>query len=70
VPGCVAVDGQARMGWDGMGWGKKDCWGTVLHWDRGSDKETTAVSGGKDRGCELICRMPWVDSYCQTRKRM
>jgi hypothetical protein len=65
--------GWDGMGWDGMGWngmGEKRLLGdsTPLGW--GSDKKTTAVSGGKDRGCKLIRRMPWVDSCCQTRKRM
>jgi len=31
---------------------KTDCWGRVPHWDGGSDEETTAASGGRDRGCE------------------
>jgi hypothetical protein len=59
--GCAAVGqtGRDGMGWDGMGWdgmgwngmGEKRLLGdsTPLGW--GSDKKTTAVSGGKDRGC-------------------
>jgi hypothetical protein len=52
VPGRVAVDGRAGTMPGPEGREKTDCWGTVPHWDGGSDEETTAASGGRDRGCE------------------
>jgi hypothetical protein len=45
------VDGRGTMpGPEGRE--KTDCWGMGPHWDGGSDEETTAASGGRDRGCE------------------
>jgi hypothetical protein len=46
----VAVPGHAGKGREEKGReGKKtDCWGTVPHWDGGSDNEMTAVSGGRN----------------------
>ena len=52
MPGRVAVDGRAGTMPGPEGRGKTDCWGTAPHWDGGSDEETTAASGGRDRGCE------------------
>jgi hypothetical protein len=52
VPGRVAVDGRPGTMPGPDGTGKTDCVGTVPHWDGGSDEETTAESGGSDRGCE------------------
>ena len=40
---------------------KTDCWGTGPHWDGGSDEETTAASGGRDRGCESVDSRDAVD---------
>jgi hypothetical protein len=48
----VAVDGWAGTMSGLEGRKKTDCWGTVPHWDGASDEETTATSGGRDRGCE------------------
>ena len=52
MPGRVAVDGRAGTMPGPEGREKTDCWGTGPHWDGGSDEETTAASGGRDRGCE------------------
>ncbi len=45
------MDGRAGTMPGPEGRGKTDCWGTGPHWDGGSDEETTAASGGRDRGC-------------------
>ena len=52
MPGRVAVDGRAGTTPGAEGREKTDCWEMVPHWDGGSDEETTAASGGRDRGCE------------------
>jgi hypothetical protein len=52
VPGRVAVEGRPGTTPGPEGREKTDCWGMAPHWDGGSDEETTAASGGRDRGCE------------------
>jgi hypothetical protein len=45
VSGCVAMDGRAETMPGPEGREKTDYWGTVPHWDGGSDEEMTAASG-------------------------
>jgi hypothetical protein len=52
VPGRVAVDGRPGTMPGPEGRENTDCWGMAPHWDGVSDEETTAASGGRDRGCE------------------
>ena len=51
MPRCIAVDGWAGTMPQPEGREKAGCWGTVPHWDGGSDEEMIATSGGRDR-CE------------------
>jgi len=57
--------GGRRTGWDNAWAGGREKKGKP-HWDGRSDEETTAASGGRDRGCDTY-QFPSIDKRTKSK---